>query len=98
MWIRTKLGLGSLNINRIFKFNPNISGTCAPVQVREYTAHAGLDIHKTSTAFLKGKAYSTRFLDKTIWNPRPVIDLLSRAVFELGVSFLHFLGPTLVVV
>ena len=51
---------------------------------------------KTSTAFLKGKACSTGFLDKTIWNPRPVIDLLSRAVFESGVSFLHFLGPTLV--
>ena len=49
---------------------------------------------KTSTAFLKGKACSTGFLDKTIWNPRPVIDLLSRAVFESGVSFLHFLGPT----
>ena len=55
-------------------------------------------IRKTSTAFLKGKACSTGFLDKTIWNPRPVIDLLllSRAVFESGVSFLHFLGSTLV--
>jgi hypothetical protein len=47
-------------------------------------------VRKTPTAFSKGKAYSTRFLDKTIWNPRPVIDLLSRAVFESGVSFLHF--------
>ena len=59
-------------------------------------AHGALQKCRTSTAFLKGKACSTGFLDKTIWNPRPVIDLLSRAVFESGVSFLHFLGPTLV--
>ena len=45
---------------------------------------------------MKGKTSSAKLLDKTIWNPRPVIDLLSRAVFESGVSFLHFLGPTLV--
>ena len=43
---------------------------------------------------MKGKTSSAKLLDKTIWNPRPVIDLLSRAVFESGVSFLHFLGPT----
>jgi hypothetical protein len=42
---------------------------------------------------MKRKASSAKLLDKTIWNPRPVIDLLSRAVFESGVSFLHFLGP-----
>ena len=51
-------------------------------------------VRGTSTAFLKGKAPSTRFLDKTIWNPRAVIDLLSRAVFESGNSFLLVLGPT----
>ena len=31
---------------------------------------------------MKGKAspINTKLLDKAIWNPRPVIDLLSRAV------------------
>ena len=51
-------------------------------------------IRKNSNAEMKRKTSSTELLDKTIWNPRPVIDLLSRAVFESGVSFLHFLGPT----
>ena len=51
-------------------------------------------IRGISTVFLKGKAPSTRFLDKTIWNPRTVIDLLSRAVFESGNPFLLVLGPT----
>ena len=33
-------------------------------------------------------------LDKTIWNPRPVIGLLSRAITEFGGSFLLVFGPT----
>ena len=63
-----------------------------------YISGCGLDpyqfaIRNSPTAFLKGKTSPTRFLDKTIWNPRPVINLLrtaSRAIFESGVSFLHF--------
>jgi hypothetical protein len=43
---------------------------------------------------MKGKISSAELLDKTIWNPRPVIDLLSRAITELGGSFLLVLGPT----
>ena len=31
---------------------------------------------------------------KTIWNPRPVIDLVTRAIWESGGSFLLVLGPT----
>ena len=53
-------------------------------------------IRKTSSAEMKGKTSSAKILDKTIWNPRPVIDLLSRAIIntELGGSFLLVLGPT----
>ena len=51
-------------------------------------------IHKTSNAEMKRKTSSTELLDKTIWNPRPVIDLLARAIRESGSSFLLVLGPT----
>jgi hypothetical protein len=50
-------------------------------------------ICKTSNAEMKRKFSSTELLDKTIRNPRPVIDLLSRAITELGGSFLLVLGP-----
>jgi hypothetical protein len=43
---------------------------------------------------MKRKTSPTELLDKTIWNPRPVIDLLSRAITESGGSFLLVLGPT----
>jgi hypothetical protein len=49
--------------------------------------------HVFLTVLLKGKTCSARFLDKTIWNPRPLIDQLSRAVFESGNSLLLLLGP-----
>ena len=51
-------------------------------------------IRKTSNAEMKRKTSSTELLDKTIWNPRPVIDLLTRAIRESGGSFLLVLGPT----
>ena len=34
----------------------------------------------TSSAEMKGRASPTTLLDKTTWNPRPVIDLVWRAV------------------
>ena len=43
---------------------------------------------------MKRKTSSTGLLDKTIWNPRPVIGLLTRAIRESGGSFLLVLGPT----
>jgi hypothetical protein len=43
---------------------------------------------------MKRKTSSTELLDKTIWNPRPVIGLLTRAIRESGGSFLLVLGPT----
>jgi hypothetical protein len=43
---------------------------------------------------MKRKTSPTQFLDKTIWNPRPVIDLASRAIKESGGSFLLVLGET----
>jgi hypothetical protein len=43
---------------------------------------------------MKGKTSSAKLLDKTIWNPRPVIDLLPRAITEPGGSFMLVLGPT----
>jgi hypothetical protein len=42
---------------------------------------------------MKGKTSPTKLLDKKIWNPRPVIDLTSRAIAESGGSFLLALGP-----
>ena len=50
-------------------------------------------IRKTSNAEMKRKTSSTKLLDKTIWNPRPVIDSLSRAITESGGSYLLVLGP-----
>jgi hypothetical protein len=50
-------------------------------------------IRKTSNAEMKRKVSSTELLDKAIRNPRPVIGLLSRAITELGGSFLLVLGP-----
>ena len=50
-------------------------------------------IRKTSNAEMKRKGSSTELLDKAIRNPRPVIGLLSRAITELGGSFLLVLGP-----
>jgi hypothetical protein len=49
---------------------------------------------KTSSAKMKGKTSSTKLLDKTIWNPRPVIGLLSRPITGPSGSFLLVLGPT----
>jgi hypothetical protein len=45
---------------------------------------------KTSSAEMKGEASSAKLLDKTIWNPRPVIGLLPQAIAESGGPFLHF--------
>jgi hypothetical protein len=47
---------------------------------------------------MKREASSAKLLDKTVWNPRPVIDLLTRAVFEsipnrVFPSYCTFLGP-----
>ena len=53
-----------------------------------------LAIRKTSSAEMKVKNYSTKLLDETIWNLRPVIDLPTRAIRESGGSFLLVLGPT----
>jgi hypothetical protein len=51
-------------------------------------------IRKTSSTEMKRKASSTELLDKTIWNPRPVVGLLSRATRESGGSFLLPPHPT----
>ena len=40
----------------------------------------------TSSAEMKGKTSPTKLLDKTIWNPRPMIDLASRAVSDKSKS------------
>jgi hypothetical protein len=42
---------------------------------------------------MKGKTSPTKLLDKTIWNPRPVVDLTSRAITESGGSFPTCFGP-----
>jgi hypothetical protein len=51
---------------------------------------------KTSNAEMKGGTSPTKLLNKTIWNPRPVIDQSPRAIKELGGSFLLALGQILV--
>ena len=59
-----------------------------------HMAHVQMkQIRKTSNAEMKRKTSSTELLDKTIWNPRPVIGLLTRAIRESGGSFLLVLGP-----
>jgi hypothetical protein len=41
---------------------------------------------------MKVKTPPTELLDKTIWNPRPEIDLASRAVSDESNSFRFFFG------
>jgi hypothetical protein len=46
----------------------------------------------TSIAEMKVNTPLTRLLDKSIWNPRPEIDLALRAVSDESSSFRIFLG------
>jgi hypothetical protein len=46
----------------------------------------------TSSAEMEAKAFPAKLLDKTFWNPRPEIDLASRAVSGESNSFHLILG------
>jgi hypothetical protein len=47
----------------------------------------------TSSAEMKVGTSPTKLLDKTFWNPRPEIDLASRAVSDESSSFRLFFKP-----